>query len=528
MYKKTRRKSHKRRVGGAAAAENGTHEKWPAPCKQNMTFDECELAIVRAAVDELEHAQLANKTTNGPEIARIMEIVEEFIRKNRVILYGGAAINGILPKHAQFYDYKAGDIPDYDFFSPTAMKDAIALTDIYYAAGYKDVEAKAGVHHGTYKVYVSQIPVADCTQQDPVIFGESWKESIVIDGMHYSSANWLRMGAYIELSRPLGDVSRYEKVVKRLALLNKYHPMEAGMDCFKMEFQRKMDEFNEADSERIFRIVRDTFINEEVVFFGSYAVSLYGQYMPARERKQTKKAVDFDVCSENIAKTARVVVEQLQQNGFKSARVVEHPALGEILPPHNEIRIGKHETLAFIFEPAECINYNILDGSAAAAEEGAKIRVATIDTILRFYLAFMYTRRPYFDKNRLFCMANFLFRVQEKNRLVQKGLLKRFSLDCVGKQSTLENIRAEKAEKYKKLKGHKEDPEYYQWFLKYQPGEVAPEEHAQILRAAAAAAAAHAVVAAPPAAAKTRRKRRKAARRRGKWGRTLSSVGYRF
>jgi hypothetical protein len=66
-------------------------------------------------------------------------------------------------------------------------------------------------------------------------------------------------------------------------------------------------------------------------------------------------------------------------------------------------------------------------------------------------------------------MAMFLFDVQEKNRLKQKGLLKRFSLLCIGKQSSLEQIRSEKADKYKELRDKKNTPEYDEWFLKYNP-----------------------------------------------------------
>ena len=68
--------------------------------------------------------------------------------------------------------------------------------------------------------------------------------------------------------------------------------------------------------------------------------------------------------------------------------------------------------------------------------KGRNIKVATIDTILSFYLAFYYSNRPYYDKNRLLCMAQYLFNVQASNRLEQKGLLKRFSINCYGKQET--------------------------------------------------------------------------------------------
>ena len=37
------------------------------------------------------------------------------------------------------------------------MEDAIELADIYYKEGFTEVEAKAGMHFGTYKVYVNFI-----------------------------------------------------------------------------------------------------------------------------------------------------------------------------------------------------------------------------------------------------------------------------------------------------------------------------------------------------------------------------------
>ena len=68
-------------------------------------------------------------------------------------------------------------------------------------------------------------------------------------------------------------------------------------------------------------------------------------------------------------------------------------------------------------------------------------------------------------------MAMFLFDVQQRNRLSQKGLLKRFSIDCYGKQKMLEDIRTEKAEKFKELIPKKGTVEYDEWFLKYNPND---------------------------------------------------------
>jgi len=430
-------------------------------CDNKMTFEDCELAILRQAVDENEETK-GKKIVNTSEIKSILKIVEDFLIKKKLMCYGGTAINNILPTYDQFYNRDA-EIPDYDFYSPDALNDAKELTDIYYKLGYTDAEAKAGVHYGTYKVYVNFIPIADITQLEPNLYKSLFKESLLVAGIRYVPANFLRMGMYLELSRPSGDVSRWEKVLKRLTLLNKHYPLKSSK-CDSIDFQRKMTIEDDMKS-KIYLTSRDTLINNGVVFFGGYAYSLYSQYVSNKEsRSKTRKHTpDFDVLSDDIDKTALILQEQLQELGATNIKSVEHAPLGEILPRRIQVAVGD-ETIAFIYEPIACHNYNLIN------VKNTSVKVATIDTILSFYLGFTYLNLPEYDANRLLCMSSYLFRVQEQNRLSQKGLLKRFNIDCFGKQPTKESIRAEKASKYREIK--KGSKQYEEWFLNYNPANI--------------------------------------------------------
>jgi len=53
--------------------------------------------------------------------------------------------------------------------------------------------------------------------------------------------------------------------------------------------------------------------------------------------------------------------------------------------------------------------------------------------------------------------------------LTQKGVLKRFSLKCIGKQETMETILEEKTKKHEELKLKRDTIEYKKWFLRYNP-----------------------------------------------------------
>lgn len=431
-------------------------------CTKNMSFDECELAILRTSVD-MAQEKIAKRVVSSPAIKDMTAIVEEFIKKRGLIPYGGIAINNILPKDDQFYDEET-DIPDYDFFSPNAMDDAKALADIYHAKGYEHVEAKAGQHFGTYKVFVQFIPVADITSIPKPLFATLKKHAITVNGIPYTPPNFLRMSMFLELSRPAGDTSRWEKVYKRMRLLNKHYPLNSKK-CGDSEFQRPM-EFSQDEAVRIFSVTRDTLVNQGVIFFGGYAISHYSKYMPKKLQKKLKPVPDFDVLSNEPKRTAEILRERLKDDGVENVDIVFHKQIGEIIPKNYEVKVGR-DTICYVYEPVGCHSYNVID------VDKREVKIATIDTMLSFYLAFLYGYGDYGEEyaNRILCMSQFLFDVQEKNRLSQKGLLRRFSITCYGHQETLEEMRAHKTNVLAELRDKRGTRIYDEHFLVYRPGD---------------------------------------------------------
>lgn len=434
-------------------------------CNSSMTMEACELTVLRAAVDEQSNRGATDAAQSG-DVKRMMDIVEEFLRSRHCICYGGTAINNILPKKDQFYDYDV-EIPDYDFFSPSALDHAKELADIYVAQGFGDVQAQSGIHTGTYKVFVEFIPVADITSLPKDLFDSIERDAIRIRGINYAPPNYLRMSMYKELSHPSGDVSRWEKVHDRLQRLNRNFPLH-GNNCGTVNFQRNVGLLSLKDGAKVFDIIRDTFIDQGVVFFGGYAVTLYSQYMPKNQQKQIKQIPDFDVISDDPEALIRILQDRFTTAGIKGMSVIKHDAVADIIKEHHEVRIGP-DTVAFIYMPLGCQSYNILE---VGTEE---VKVATIDTILNFYLAFLYSPRPYYQMftDRLLCMSEFLFEVEQHNRLAQTGLLKRFPLTCYGHELTVAEVRAEKAAKFRELSVDREGEEFKKWFFSYRPSDLA-------------------------------------------------------
>lgn len=431
---------------------------------ENETTDK-ELEIIDANVDKLTEIS-KRQEVNSSVVKNIITIVEDFLRGNRLICYGGTAINNILPMEQQFYDYTK-EIPDYDFFSKNALEDAKRLADIYLENGFAEVEAKSGMHTGTYKVYVNFIPIADITQLDKSIFDNLYENAIEVFGIAYAPPDYLRMSMYLELSRPRGDVSRWEKVAKRLSLLNRAFPMRVKEDCMEIDFSKmlncKDNKCKINDDQK--SITLKHLIGLGVVFFGGYASSLYSKHMNKQKQKKLKNIPYYDVISQNAKRDVLLLKAKLKYDGFKEVKITDHISKIENIPDHYELTLdGK--IVAIVYQSLACHNYNVI------RIDGNNIHIATIDTMLNMYLVFLFSDDKHLNNIRIACMAKFIYDLHQRNRLNQNGVFRRFNLPCIGKQETILDIRRHKSEKYEELKNKKDIKEFEMNFLRYIPSEM--------------------------------------------------------
>ena len=433
-------------------------------------YENRELELLKNAMD-VEAKKRGERIAQNPIMKNIIDVLEKFIHDKKLVCYGGTAINNILPKEDQFYNRNI-EIPDYDFFSPNAMNDAKELADIYFKQGFSSVEAKAGVHYGTYKVFVNFFQIADITQIDSKLFSSLKKNAISKEGILYSPPNFLRMAMYLELSRPSGDITRWEKVLKRLNLLNKNYPLKAT-NCDPDSFEKSLSArsynkqyFHEKD--KIQDVIKSvaalssTSSSDKLVLIGGYAFSLYSRYLKNQERAYLTENPVFDMLSSNPDKTAKLIKEKLEAADIRDVSIEKKPSVSEYLSTHYEIKIGS-QPVVYLFRPLACHSYNTIK------VDNKIYRIATIDTMLSFYLLFLYIDRPYFNPKRILCMCEYLFKIQQKNRVKLRGILRRFSVSCYGKQKTIEDIRNEKTEQFKRLKNKRKTREYDKWFLRYNP-----------------------------------------------------------
>jgi hypothetical protein len=378
---------------------------------------------------------------SDPGIQKSMSLVEAFLKTHPVMCYGGTAINNLLPVKDRFYNPET-DVPDYDFFSKTPQEHSVILSNQLIKSGLKNVEVKPGMHIGTFKVFADFTAVADITHLTEEVFDRLWEDSLVREGIHYVNPNFLRMSMYLELSRPKGDVSRWEKVYKRLQLLNQAHPVTCPKD--KIKEHEILTTKQRTQIENLLK-------NEPVVLLGVGASEIH---MRTNWTTPIALLANKDVI-ERLTKGEDIVVDE--EN--------------EILPRRTTVLSNGEKHFIRFYETSACHSYHTMKNG---------IRVASIPTTLQFFFAYLYSGGKSENIASILCIAQRL--VEIANEKTSRRFVVLTPKECLGKQETFTEMKREKANLYSELSSNKSSPEFLEYFFSYNPSDSS-EKRKQLIKA---------------------------------------------
>lgn len=393
-------------------------------------FYDLKTSIDKAA--DLRDRQLAN----NPELRRALVLVETFLRRTRRICYGGMAINAHLPAKYKFYDFTQ-QLPDYDFYSPTAEKDAKYLAYILERAKFESVSVRLGMHEGTYKVFVNYHSVADITDMPEWLYKRLLGRALVVDGIHYCDEDFLRMNMYLELSRPKGEVERWDKVYQRLILLNMAKPITYAGCSKGIKGPTVSAELHEA--------LLDYAIEHDLIFYGPELEEIYKHPRKSAQYGFLKKSrhAPIFVCPNpgfHIPILRQLCYEII---GNQSLRIVHWKQVGENLPETYGLEY-KGELICLLVGELFCTAYNVVK-----IPPKRELKVGALDSAIVLYYTFaMMKGLEESVPHGVYCFAKKLIAVSMATRDKGKpGPFPSFVLECQGHQPTKESLLKAKAER---------------------------------------------------------------------------------
>lgn len=399
-------------------------------------------------MEEIEEAaniaqEIIQKSTAGnSDIKKMMGIVYKFMQTHRVLGYGGTALNNLLPKNKQFYDFSK-EVPDYDFYSETPQEHSKTIADRLAAEGLDNIQVKPGVHLGTFKVFADYIPVADVSTLSKPIFTKLWNDSVIKDGVRYVPPNFLRMSVYLELSRPMGNVERWTKVYKRIRLLNEEYPVVCPTSDESVNEEYGTPEVREK--------LEDLLLKNEVVLLGFNASTIQSG------KDEWKLPLDLLVEPKNFERINKEVISIFGRGEAKKREFAEY---GELLPAHADIVHG-NKLLVRVFETIACHSYHKLPSG---------LMVASIPTLLNFFFAMLYADKEFVEhtsRQRLVCTAHKLMEIANNSSRRRFKLLT--PITCLGKQEELTDLMRKKSQLYDRLSKNKQSSAFMRYFFSYTP-----------------------------------------------------------
>lgn len=396
-----------------------------------------------AAIDKASE-RIKYETAHNSELIRALTVVEHFLKAKKRVCYGGTAMNAILPPAKRFYDPEL-DLPDYDFFTPEIDEDIEDLVALLRKSGFKEIYHKTGIHEGTKKILVNFTPIADITYISKPIYEVFLKRSIVRDGVHHTDPEILRMMMYLEISRPKGQVERWEKVYERLRLINSIFPPAKRLGYTRKQGGRiKYAVLPPEMKSAIFDYCID---KQRNIFTGNldtfYKKVIDSAVAPKFDIKGFTGAIGF--ISAEAQSDAKHIQELL--GGPKVSRVLLHPAKGEIVPVYIEIFYKDLPAILLVAETA-CHSY-----LSFPVEGGRSISICSPDTLITLYYSlaiFTGTARRYIYNVE--SRISKLVQLTERNRIAKNPHIPSFPLSCHGYQKGFSTLLREKMRRIAKEK----------------------------------------------------------------------------
>lgn len=397
------------------------------------------------------------QSLSDKDIILISKLTKDFINQHNLLVYGGHALNALLPKKDRFYKSDI-EFHDFDLLSPSAKKHANMLADIFYTEGFIFTEVKPAIHDGTYKVFVNFVHVADITMVSNTFFYQMLKLSQVersqhkyIDKelkiIHIAPVYLLKHYIITELSRPIGSIVRWEKIYKRLMLFYTHYGKKDKTLFSRGELISKMNDVtSDPHLMKIFYKTIEVIKVNNIPLIGNLALGLYLQknIKPGSEFFFECCRIDeffsiFEILSIDPIETIKLFKIHLQpflrEFGYK-VNTQQRDFYGEIIPKRVRIYIttpeGKNISIATVVETNYCY--------AITEKEG--YTVGTPYTILNFMYAYWLVYYVYENRKIVDAMDKLIYALEKYIR-TESPVEERFVINCFGREKSFLDVRKE-------------------------------------------------------------------------------------
>lgn len=363
----------------------------------------------------------------------LFEVVLRILRKYDVLLYGGSAINAILPEKYKFYSKT--ELPDIDVFctADTYANMHADLINTFIHDGNMITTIKEALHINTYKLMSEGLHLLDITVVEKDTF-TTLKTGRIRTSFKLYTANvdYLKYSLHTFISQPL-DSHRWSKIYERILKVYDVYPVHSTNTPIDV---RKYYIHCSQIPKTLIANAKTQIHNYNLVGFGwdiieTYLMDITDKTMAISHPEYLKNPKYYPIQYVTVAKNDASAMAESIVNALNDPNlsVVYVPDAHSILPMYVAIAY-KNLNFIYIFETNNCASY-------IAYKNGLYL---SIHSIVRYlYLMYFGTK-----DHHLLSTINHLVSLLLANMSSSKIRYKQFIVDCYGEQKGLFTLRKEK------------------------------------------------------------------------------------
>ena len=380
--------------------------------------------------------------SNYKKYVGLFDDVVAFLKQKKVLLYGGAAINELLPKSLKIY--KDETLPDIDIFCVEGKKVAESVVKHFKKKGYTFTSASEALYPGTFKVYAEGMQVLDVTSLSKNAFKRLSNGGHVLgNGLKTVDPEFLRMTLHIMLSQPR-DSHRWSKVLTRTVAFYEAFPLTTGCKKSLAKSQLTQAQMSKIIPEGFRGNVTEWIQSKGHIMFGSDVVERMLGVDGVGSGVIYKGIAPMAVlCTKSTDVAAKDLMRHLTQlaSALPTNQMTSNPLYklvttdaDDFVSMRTTLVVGEQPLVSFYEAPA-CVSYIEIEGG---------LKVASIHTTLRMMMSHMFSDQPDLIVAGVTqqCLINLLCVLMlETMTGSKKKVLQQFVLQCFGEQPGIATMR---------------------------------------------------------------------------------------
>lgn len=390
--------------------------------------------------EEIKKLILSNIDPKRGEIESVMNIILEYIKDKKRIIYGGTAHNELIKinsKDDAFY--KENDYGDIDFYSPTPIKDITELADILYNEGYNNVFCREALHDETFGLTVSCHLYCEVTYVPKFIYDNFPTKKI--NGFRYVHP-FLAMIDYLRMfTDPMFSSFRWIKGMKRMHLLQKYYEFPKIKRTTK--FQSKI-------SKDVLDTIFDIISEKNVILIDDYA---HNYYVNKSGKTDYIEVTKYVAISFNFERDANNIYDEVLSE-YNKIEIEEHAQFFQYTGRSITFKMGNEVILKLYDYNGLCLPYFNVEKMLPDNKTfvtNTQIKMATFPLVILCYLIetvylFVYHSRDYMNNyekiTKLIDIRNEYLKENNKT-IIDNTIFREFNTVCIGKTVTLQQKKRE-------------------------------------------------------------------------------------